>query len=202
MDDRTAQSDGKAKSPCVALREWLHAFFATLPSEILNKRVEFLTLVIAVISVALLLRQLWDLNDTLESQAYSYIAAGLTELDKAGIENSDLRKYFVANVALDQARSDSERTKILALADAKLDFMDSTYTQFEHIDPKHYTGDAWDEYFEQSFKCSAVLRELYCSETGQYGHNLQTFVGKKFPSGMCDGKKAKAFSPDPDYCSE
>lgn len=92
--------------------------------------------------------------------------------------------------------------KVLALADAKLDFIDSSFTQFAHINQRHYTREAWDKYFEWSFKCSVVLRDLYCSETGEYGNKLQGFVTKVFPSGMCDSKKPKPFSPPISYCDE
>lgn len=68
--------------------------------QVLAKPIEFLTLGIAALSVVLLLWQLWDLNDTLESQAYSYIIAGLTEFDKTNIENSEDRDFFTANVPL------------------------------------------------------------------------------------------------------
>lgn len=79
------------------MKPWLLTFFDNLRAASLQKPVEFAALIIAVISVALLIWQLWALNDTLESQAYNYIIAGLAELDKADIEHSDLRKYFLKN---------------------------------------------------------------------------------------------------------
>jgi hypothetical protein len=196
-------SDPPKKVPCEVLRDWLHAYVRKLfSSAAQDKAVEFMALIIGALSVVLLIWQLWDLNDTLESQAYSYIIAGLTEFDKTSVDNSEYRKYFTQNFPLPSTITEADRSKILSLADQKLDFIDSSYTQFDHINQRHYTKDAWDNYFEQSFKCSIVLRDLYCSEIGLYGHKLEQFLTKKFPAGMCNGKKAKPYTPTADYCSE
>jgi hypothetical protein len=194
---------GLKNVPCVIVRDWLHAYARKLFSSARDdKPIEFMTLIVGSISVGLLIWQLWDLNDTLESQAYSYIIAGLTEFDKTSVENSEYRKYFNQNTPISAAISESDRSKILSLADQKLDFIDSSYTQFDHINQHHYTKGAWDNYFAQSFRCSIVLRDLYCSETGLYGHKLEAFLAKTFPAGMCDGKKAKPYTPPADYCSD
>lgn len=86
------------------------------------------------------------------------------------------------------------------MADAKLDFIDGFYSQENHINWHRYTKGGWEAYFEHSFKCSAVLREVFCGEEDEYGHKLQDFVAKKFPSGMCTDKKAKPFTPPNNYC--
>jgi hypothetical protein len=187
------------RAPCVIAREWLHQYVGRLFSTALEKPMEFATLAIAAISVVFLVWQLWDLGETLESQAYSYIITGLTEFDKANVENSQYREFFTQNLPL--PNDHDMRLKVLALADAKLDFIDSSYTQFDHINWRHYTRKGWENYFEQSFRCSVVLRDLYCAEADEYGYRLQGFLGIKFP-GMCKDKKAERYDPPQNYCAE
>jgi hypothetical protein len=180
---------------------WPFAYLKKLACSAMDKPVEFLTLIVAAFSVGILVWQLSELNDNLESQAYSYIIASQTELDKVIIEYSEYREYFTQNVALDSA-SPEKRPKILSLADQRLDFIDSTYQQLSHINSNHYTRKAWEAYFEQSFKCSVVLRDLYCSEGGQYGNKLANFLARTFPAGMCDGNVSKPLSLGNYHCSD
>jgi hypothetical protein len=182
------------------LWQWACAFLRKVPGASLEKPVEVLTLVVAAVSVAILVWQLAALNRTLESQAYNYILVGLTELDKMFIEKSDLRPHFLENLPLPDDKP--TRLKIRALADAKLDFIDAFYSQEGHINWKRYTKQGWEKYFEQSFKCSFVLREMYCRDQNLYGNSLRSFISTIFPSGMCNGAQPKAFSPPPLYCPE
>jgi hypothetical protein len=193
-------SEKTPSAPCAAAWRWLRTFSRSLIEKSLQKPIEFLTLVVGTLSVALLIWQLWALNDTLDSQAYNAITVGLSEIDKLSVENSELRPYFTKNIPFPDDKV--QRLKVRTLVDAKLDFIDSFYAQFNHINWRHYTRAGWDSYFEQSFKCSAVLRETYCRDVDQYGEGLQDFLGQIFPSGMCNNKQANAFSPPDNYCGE
>ena len=66
----------------------MRAYMRALGAAAIARPIEFLTLILATLSVGLLVWQLSALNDTLESQAYNYIDTGLIELDKVFIENA------------------------------------------------------------------------------------------------------------------
>jgi hypothetical protein len=178
------------KSPCRAIADWIKEFGSGLFTAITQKPIEFLTLVVASFTLVPLAWQLRSLNDTLESQAYNYIIAGLADLDKMDVENAELRQYFLRNVSLPNDGSD---VKIRAIADAKLDFMDGFYSQEAHIKWDRYTKSAWENYFQTLLICSPVLRDTYCNYQNEYGSKLQNFVKQKYP-GMCEGK------PPPHSC--
>ena len=156
-----------------------------------EKTIEFLTLLVAFASVLILWKQLYDIDKTLESQnsllesqAYNYIENGLLELDKIFIEKAEYRPFFVENCPL--PTKESERQKVLAIADAKLDFIDGFYSQESRIDWNRYDRSGWDEYFHDSFRSSIALRQEFCTSPEQYGLQLRAFA-----SPYCEGKNPK-----------
>jgi hypothetical protein len=157
-------------------------FFEAVRTTSEKKPIEFLTLLTAIASIVFLGWQLFELNDTLESQAYSYILSGLHDLDKTFVENAEYRQYFQENI--DLPPESAKRQKIWALADAKLDFIDSFYSQEGHINWNKYTKDGWEEFFRESFKCSLVMRKSFCRDRTQYGHQLLAFTAR-----MCEAGK-------------
>lgn len=156
-----------------------------------KKPVEFLTMLTGVIalivgsaSVVFLGWQLLEVNEALESQAYSYIDNNLIEFDKVLIEHSKYRQYFNNDEALpngDDEKSKEDAKKILAVADLKLDVIDAFYSQAGHINwNARYTREAWDEYYQDSFRRSRVLCKLICDEWNEYGKEIhQIATGPK-----------------------
>ena len=190
-----------ATAPQRQVPEWLHPIQRAWN----EKPIEFLTLIVAAITLVFLWLQLRDVrksidtqNDLLESQAYNYIVSGLLEHDKTFIENAKYRPYFLENrtVPPDTKRNEELRQKLLALADAKLDFIDSFFSQKRHINwEKRYTLEAWEKYFDDSFNCSAVLRQAFCRFKNEYGKDLNKFAAERW----CDNAKPKP-SKEPDKC--
>jgi hypothetical protein len=170
----------------------MRAFIKALVRDSSGKPLETLTIVIGTISVFFLAWQLFDLNETLESQAYNTLTTGLVELDKISIDNSEFRPYFVGDKAL--PTEPEQRQTLWALADAKLDFFDSFYSQESHINWSRYTKSGWEEYFKESFRCSVVLRESFCRDQTQYGKSLRAFTLRAFPGGICDGSAPKTLA--------
>jgi hypothetical protein len=169
----------------------MRALMTASQKAFINKTIEFLTLITMAISVLILWLQLRDIDKTLESQnsllesqAYNYIESGLLELDKIFIEKSEYRPYFFENCSLPS--KEVERQRVLAIADMKLDYMDSFYSQESRINWNRYTRSGWDEYFRDSFRRSIVLRQAFCNYQEQYGLELRAFA-----SGTCEGPNAK-----------
>jgi hypothetical protein len=210
---------GEGTVPSVKPQEesWFRAYPRNLFKASLEKPIEFLALIVAAVAAAFVIWQLLvatsqleatigqlrAATDALESQAESYIVTGLAELDKLNLEHPELRRYFNQNADFSTADAGSlERAKILALADAQLDFFDSYYTQQDNINWSRHTKEGWENYFEHSFKCSPALRYLFCADYNQYGHSIHKFAEERL-HGLCNGKLVADPLPwTPEECHE
>jgi hypothetical protein len=147
-------------------------FWQAFTAECRKKPFEFIALLAAIIGGVVAVVSLRDVATNLESQAYNYIITNQQHLDRALIDNSDYRPYFSDRKSPD-GLADDELNKLRALADLKLDVIDGFYSQAEHIDWKHYTRPAWDQYYRDSFAAGPILCRQLCEDWWQYGSHIK-----------------------------
>jgi hypothetical protein len=137
----------------------------------------FATLLTAIGSLIYLGAQLGGLNETIESQSYSYVIEGLAEYDRILVERPELMPYLEGGPDGSEVRlpaNSGQRLRVLALANYKLDFIDGFYSQERHIRwDQDYTRAAWDDYFRDSFVRSEALCTLICSNPDHYGTRVR-----------------------------
>jgi len=173
-DEQKSESSGKKFD---ALVSGVGKLLREKPIEFAGVLVALATLLVAAISVVYLGDQLKGLNATLESQSYSYITNGLSEYDKLLVEKAAIMPYLEGDAAggeLPLPERDPDTTaEIMALANYKLDFIDSFYSQHAHINWERHTRCGWEVYFRDSFERSQALCTLLCRNPDQYGNHVR-----------------------------
>jgi hypothetical protein len=156
------------------MRWWIGALW----KDRLSKPTEFLTMVATILALLFagtgaifVYRQILDLRQALDSQAYGVITEHLNELNKRFVEYPEMRPYFRAGKPL--PANDSERQRILAIADLYLDFIDNFYAQVHHLDRSHYDLCGWRAFFKRSFERSPVLCAVLCMDQDEYSDAMK-----------------------------
>jgi len=162
---------------------WIRALW----KDSVSKPIEFVTMVATILALLFagggaifVYRQVFDLRQALDSQAYGVITEHLNGLNTRFVEHPEMRPYFRAGKALPE--SDIERQRIFAVADIYLDFIDNFYVQVNHLDRSHYDLCGWRTFFKRSFERSPVLCAVLCKDQDEYGEPM-----KRIAAASCKG---------------
>ena len=165
----------------------MRAFLQALRYNIVAQPIEFLTLVVTALGLAIAIGgavfvylQIVAVNQALDSQAYATITQGLNDLDKIFVDNPKARPQFFNNAPAPDNEEDRQRVE--AIAEIYLNFIDNFYGQTSHLDPSHYQFDAWERFFRDSFKRSKVLCDHFEQEKKEYGDEINAIAKKSCAS--------------------
>ena len=133
-----------------------------------------ISLVLGLVSLFIIYRQTREIAtqtehsaQSLQSAAYQAIANHEMELDRLFVENSSLRPYFFSGREITAASSDYTRAE--SIADYELDFFDSAQAQLKYLRAlPDIDMDAWNAYFDDSFRNSPILCRRLREEAAWY----------------------------------
>jgi hypothetical protein len=152
-----------------------------------DKPIEFATLVVTVSTVVIAVVgglvawwQLAGLNQSIRSQAESYLDQVTLDFDKVLIDNADDAAYLQRGEPLPSDLK--EVAKIQAIATMQLDYFDSYYGQRENLGEGAYQSQGWTNYISASFKNSGVLCDVWKAQACQHSHGVEKMARKNCPA--------------------
>jgi len=103
------------------------------------------------------------------AQVFQNIASGMIEIDRYFVDHPEYKPYFGGDKDIDE--SDPEHSRVLAIAEWIMDWMDNSCDQGGYISPEPRSS--WYCYFRDLMSSSPIMRRFWEENRAWYSEPLR-----------------------------
>jgi hypothetical protein len=138
----------------------------------------YASLVVAIFGIVYVVRSLDSNTKSVRNSVQQNMLSLVTSLDRVFVDNPELHPYFYECLEIKADPNDRRYQQVFAAAVQTLDVLDIAESQINRFSEDWDTPQAWENWINDSFTHSPVLRQVLYKHISWYGKGLKDRIVK------------------------